>query len=233
MRTPINYNHTCSLLSSLDSTYHTTTYGINRRSLLNELKHYHVCDYGLPPDVMHDLLEGYLPYTLKLMLSHLITQLNLFTLDKLNQLIKNMDYGYAETSRPQCLTSESLSVSKGCATFPLSGKSINAVNLILVIISMYVATETWSLCRLLPVMIGHLIPEDQIHWKHYLDILDIVCAPTVHTNTPAHLQIFINSIVHCTFTMHVKCTLYLYIVLVSVEKSSVHTMYHHQASSYL
>lgn len=121
-RTPATYNHMCTLLSSLNDGYHSTTFGINRRSPLNELCHYHVCDYGLPPDVMHDLLEGYLPYTLKLMLSHFITTLKLFTLDELNQAIKNFDYGYAETSRPQCLTSDSLSISKGCTTFPLSGK---------------------------------------------------------------------------------------------------------------
>lgn len=113
----------CTLLHSLDDTYHTTTYGINRRSPLNELDHYHVCDYGLPPDVMHDVLEGYLPYTLKLMLSHMIDTLKLFTLDKLNQAIRSIDYGYAVTARPQCLAPTALSLSNGCTTFPLSGKS--------------------------------------------------------------------------------------------------------------
>lgn len=45
-------------------------------------------------------------------------------------------------------------------------------------------------------MIGHLIPEDQPNWKHYLEILnilDIVCATVVHTNTPGCLQVLIES----------------------------------------
>lgn len=55
------------------------------------------------------------------------------------------------------------------------------------------ASETWSLCRLLPVMIGHLIPEDDDHWLQLLDIMDIVCAPIVHKNTPAYLQVLVES----------------------------------------
>ena len=36
---------------------------------LNSLDFYHVCSSGLPPDIMYDILEGYLPYTVKLMLN--------------------------------------------------------------------------------------------------------------------------------------------------------------------
>ena len=186
---------TCDASSA---SFDSTTYGINRCSPLNSLTYFHVCDYGLPPDVMHDLLEGYLPYCLKLMLSHFISTLKLFTLDLLNLAIANMDYGYAKTSRPQCLTDAALSTSNGCTTFPLSGKYY-----LLVIVCMFynisptsIATETWSLCRLLPVMVGHKIPEDNMHWLHYLElleILDIVCAPIVHKNTPALLQMIIES----------------------------------------
>lgn len=60
-RTPNSYDHMCSLLTSLEDDYHSTTYGINRCSALNKLTYYHVCDYGLPPDIMHDVLEGYMP----------------------------------------------------------------------------------------------------------------------------------------------------------------------------
>ena len=34
---------------------------------LNSLDFYHVCSSGLPPDIMYDILEGYLPYTVKLL----------------------------------------------------------------------------------------------------------------------------------------------------------------------
>lgn len=38
----------------------STEYGVNRDSVLNSLESYHVVE-GLPPDAMHDLLEGCVP----------------------------------------------------------------------------------------------------------------------------------------------------------------------------
>lgn len=122
LRTPRSYDHTCDVLEELDDGYHTTTYGINRRSPLNELRYYHVCDFGLPPDIMHDILEGYLAYTLKLLLMHFISSLKLFTIGDLNEAIQNTDYGYVVTSRPQCLSIKDLSVQYGCTKFLLSGE---------------------------------------------------------------------------------------------------------------
>ena len=50
----------CNFVSSATNTaYHSTTYGINFDSPLNDLEYYHVTDYRLPPDPMHDILEGY------------------------------------------------------------------------------------------------------------------------------------------------------------------------------
>ena len=37
-----------------------------------------------------------------------------------------------------------------------------------------IASQMWTLGRLLPVMIGHIIPEDNAHWVHYLEVLDIM-----------------------------------------------------------
>ena len=36
----------------------STEYGINRRSILDDLQYFKVCDGGLIQDVMHDVLEG-------------------------------------------------------------------------------------------------------------------------------------------------------------------------------
>ena len=124
LRSPLEYNHMCELIATSGSGYDSTTYGINRSSSLNDLTYYHVCDYGLPPDVMHDILEGYLPYTLKLMLSNFITSEKFFNIDTLNAAISNFDYGFMETSKPHCLTEAALSLSNGCTSFPLSGKKI-------------------------------------------------------------------------------------------------------------
>ena len=52
----------------------------------------------------------------------------------------------------------------------------------------------WTLGRLLPVMIGHLIPEDNVHWSHYLevlDIMDLLFSPLVHPETPGYLEVLL------------------------------------------
>ena len=60
MRTAEIHETQCNLVSTArDSAFHSTTYGINFNSPLNKLAYYHAVNYGLPPDPMHDLLEGY------------------------------------------------------------------------------------------------------------------------------------------------------------------------------
>ena len=36
------------------------------------------------------------------------------------------------------------------------------------------ASEAWSLARLLPILVGDLVPEDDINWANYVLLLDIV-----------------------------------------------------------
>ena len=52
----------------------------------------------------------------------------------------------------------------------------------------------WTLGRMLPVMIGHLIPEDNENWSHFLQLLDIIdhiFSPTVRPETPGYLEVVI------------------------------------------
>ena len=54
----------------------------------------------------------------------------------------------------------------------------------------------WTLARLLPVMIGQYIDEDDKHWNHFLQLLEIMeytFSPTVLPTTPAHLKVIIES----------------------------------------
>ena len=44
------------------------SFGINRLSILNDLKYFDVADGTLLPDVMHDILEGNLQFETKLLL---------------------------------------------------------------------------------------------------------------------------------------------------------------------
>ena len=56
------------------------------------------------------------------------------------------------------------------------------------------ASQMWTLGRLLPVMIGHIIPEDNTHWLHYLEILDIMdllFSPFVRPETPGYLEVLL------------------------------------------
>ena len=111
LRTAEGYDGICDLLEEgRDTTASlSTTYGINNRSLLNKLKYFHVCNFGLPPDVMHDLLEGYVPYTMKLLLNQIINKEKLFTLDHLNNLILYFNYGTNDArNKPNCLTAKEL-----------------------------------------------------------------------------------------------------------------------------
>lgn len=49
---------------------YSVLYGVNRRSILMELKYFNVCDGGLLPDIMHDVLEGALVCEAKLIMQH-------------------------------------------------------------------------------------------------------------------------------------------------------------------
>ena len=54
----------------------------------------------------------------------------------------------------------------------------------------------WTLARLLPVMIGQHVDEDDKHWHHFLQLLDIMehtFSPTVLPTTPAYLKEIIES----------------------------------------
>ena len=72
-----------------------TTYGLNRDSILNSLQFFHVTE-GLPPDIMHDILEGALQYEMKEMLLIFTGEKGYFTLNTLNQRIKEFSYFYAD-----------------------------------------------------------------------------------------------------------------------------------------
>lgn len=56
------------------------------------------------------------------------------------------------------------------------------------------ATQTWCLARLLPLIIGKEVPMDDEHWENYLlllQMLDYIFAPTLTPEAVAHLKILI------------------------------------------
>lgn len=56
------------------------------------------------------------------------------------------------------------------------------------------ASQMWLLGRLLPAMIGHLVPEDDTCWKNLillLQIMDYLLAPKLTRDEAAYLQVLI------------------------------------------
>lgn len=94
--------------------FYSTNYGVTRNSLLNSLDFFHVCSEGLPPDIMHDILEGYLPYTVKLMLMEFFSNAYL-SLEQLNRVIENFDYGHNDSSnKPSAISHTTMASQENC-----------------------------------------------------------------------------------------------------------------------
>lgn len=74
-----------------------STYGIKRKSALNQSRYFHVVD-GLVLDVMHDQLEGVLQLEVKIILKKYIVQEGYFTLDILNDRIARLCYPLSDSS---------------------------------------------------------------------------------------------------------------------------------------
>lgn len=85
VRTPENYEEQCLLPSGPSKDHFSTTYGINRRSVLEDVPDFSVTT-GLPHDIMHDLYEGVVPYELKLLINNCVTS-GYFTIAELSDHI--------------------------------------------------------------------------------------------------------------------------------------------------
>ena len=66
----------------------------------------------------------------------------------------------------------------------------------------YTASQMWLLGRLLPILVGQYVPEDDEHWSNYLlllDIVDIMFARRITEDTPGYLHQLIEEH-HSNFT---------------------------------
>lgn len=144
-------------------------FGVKKACIFTErLAHFSVTS-GYPPDVVHDLFEGIVPVLLAQCFGVLISR-KLFTLDDLNKRIKNFQYKWGDKkNRPHLVPHN----------FVCHKKIVGN------------AHENWCLLRLLPFMIGQLIPEDEPAWKVLLDlkdIVEIVVAPVHYEESVAYLE---------------------------------------------
>ncbi len=115
LRSRVEHEAQCELVAGdgAGDEEESTKYGINRRSVLLDLKYIDICSGSLLPDVMHDILEGALQYETKLVLHYCIREARYFQLSDLNEQIERMELGYMETQRPAPISSKSLHTDKG------------------------------------------------------------------------------------------------------------------------
>ena len=138
----------------------STCYGLRNSSALNELHHYHVA-MGLPSDIAHDIFEGFNIDLLENLLNHCLEQ-KYFSSSFLNEAIMNFPYKCADkTNKPG----------------PVSSVSVHKVKI------KQTAAQSLCLVRLLPLIIGKHIPEDDYQWVLYvrfLKCLDLILAPKLN-----------------------------------------------------
>ncbi len=145
------------------------SFGVKKECVFTKhLEHFCVTS-GYPPDILHNLLEGLVPIELAQCLSFLVSK-KYFTVETLNKSIATFPYtGTDKTNKPHVM--------------PHNIASRNTIG--------GNGHENWTLLRLLPLMLGHLIPEDELAWQVLLDLKDIVelAVARFHTDdTIAYLE---------------------------------------------
>ncbi|XP_006814527.1 uncharacterized protein LOC102801076, partial [Saccoglossus kowalevskii] len=103
---------------------------------------------------MHVLLEGVVPHELSHVLFRFIFVQSLFTLKWFNSAIRGFPYSYLHSSsKPEPIEKKHID---GCGTIKQS------------------ASAMLTLVHILPVIIGHRIPLDDVYWKNTLRLVQIV-----------------------------------------------------------
>lgn len=174
-RSIMRHLHHCDQIQGADEplrTHYSTTYGINIRTCLLDVKFYSLFNGGLPHDVMHDVFEGVAPTEIKLLLSYCISS-NFFTLADYNKLLINFNFGYSDNDKPVPILSNVFT----------SDKQLKST-----------ASQMLTLVRHLPFIIGALIPEGDTHWTCFLllrKIIDILMSPILPESISATLKLLI------------------------------------------
>ena len=76
-----------------------------------DVKYFSVFEYGLPHDMMHDLLEGLASHEIKLLLLYYTSNRH-FTSQEFNERLFNYDFGYSENDKPLPILSTILKSNK-------------------------------------------------------------------------------------------------------------------------
>ncbi|XP_028418042.1 uncharacterized protein LOC114542794 isoform X2 [Dendronephthya gigantea] len=171
MRSRENYARQVDLVSTDPES--ASVYGVKKNSALNASKYFHVVD-GLPSDIMHDILEGVLPFQIKVMLRKFIMVDKFFTLDQFNHALSAFPYGVCDIKNKPSLV-----------------KNVNLSDYHL----RQSASQMWCLSRILPFLVHKWIPEGNDDWELFTDlmhIVDILFAPVIEKGTTLYLRLIIS-----------------------------------------
>ena len=126
-------------------------YGIKDSSPLNTLTYFHIAD-ALPPDLCHDLFEGFAVDVISNVIIAFIKD-GFFYLDDFNYIILKFEYsGNDKNNKLEILKIK-----------PLNSLKVKQT-----------ACEMRTLLRFLPLIVGHLIPRGNIILGIYIKLLQIV-----------------------------------------------------------
>lgn len=167
-RTVENYNESLKCLEKAGTG--SSDFGIVGNSPFHVLKHYHVCNSGLPPCIAHDLFEGVVRHDLALCINYFVKNKNWFTYDYLNNRIVTMKYT-TNDMRNKPAKVPTLQVER------LVGHAI----------------QNWTFLRLLPLYVGTKVVDvtDSI-WQLVVllaNIVDLLMAPKITPAQVAHLKV--------------------------------------------
>ena len=151
----------------------SSVYGIKENSSLNCLQYYHVI-HCLPPDIAHDIFEGFATDFLQKLLSYFI-QLKVLTPEVVNAAISSFNYSPIDQhNKPQVLKIFSNTTFKIKQT----------------------AYEMWNLIRLFPLLFGEHIPTGNEAWFlciSFCQVVERLCAITFTRGDLAILQFLIDN----------------------------------------
>ena len=173
LRTAQAHFEQCALLTGPLSAHYSTSYGINRLSILEEIPEFSVTS-GLPHDILHDLFEGVVPHHMTLLLCHCVNN-KLFTIDELNERIGAFEFlnnRLSEIDRKLCHSESKVRQS---------------------------ASQMMALCHEFGLIIGDKVPENDDHWHLFLLLLricSIAVAPTCIYDLMAYLEILVEEYLH-------------------------------------
>ncbi|CAN7941443.1 unnamed protein product, partial [Ixodes pacificus] len=167
---------------ALDRKVNGPLYGISCVSPLQKLTDFGVIEQ-LPPDAMHDNLEGGIACLLQHVLHGLVQEGVLHKTD-LNR-VTSFAYGFHDKKSAPVAVRETFLSGKG----NLGGT----------------ASQKWCLFRMLPQLYADTVPEDNPHWMAYLayrHLVDIILANTIPEDCITYLQVKVQEFLELFTTLY-------------------------------